>query len=97
MNDLAQAQEALQHALAEQLAPQVAPGEEIGVVYVRPDGSRADLVISSCAQVTDRRTRARTFGLFDIESGQLVELYTTTHCDSGCLLASVGSRDVLVL
>lgn len=80
--------------LAAEIAQDVQPGEELGILIPAPDGRLADRVVSSCARVANPGARGRTVAMLCGRS--CVEMYLTTHADSGHLMASVASRDVLI-
>lgn len=79
--------------LASELAGEVQPGDDLGVIYTE-NGRLTDVVISSCAKVPTPKARMRYVAM--MVGRKSVDLYATTHCDSGHLLASVASHDVLV-
>lgn len=82
-------------AVTAALAPRVRPGTELGVVFASPCGHLADVVLWHRGRVGDRRAAGRTVAMLRPD-GQPVTLYDTTHGDSGALLASLSSRDVMI-
>lgn len=81
-------------ALLAALAPRVQSGAEVGVIYPVPGGGVSDLVVISTRAGWKAPSAPRSVSqIFD---GELVALYTTTRCDSGELLGSVNSHDVVI-
>lgn len=80
--------------IARALAPAIRPGVELGVIYREPGGGLADLVLLSGLRTLHPKQDLRS--VVWLEGCEATVWYATTHCDSGVLLASLASRDVVV-
>ncbi|HEY0155483.1 MAG TPA: hypothetical protein VGB92_26035 [Longimicrobium sp.] len=84
-------------ALILALAPRVTPGAELGVLYPAGEGPGfRDVVLTSIAQLANPRSAGRAVGMLATDTGELTVQYITTRGDSGNLLASIASQDVVL-
>ena len=83
-------------ALVMALSPRVVPGAELGVLYRRADGSGlADMVLTSSREAPNPRSAGRAVGIM-VGGDELSVQYITTRGDSGNVLSSIASQDVLL-